>query len=196
MLERLISNPQSGQIIHSNIHKPFNFKCPNDVINKEDAAFDNIKMIPCQSANAYDLDYYKSDMNGIYPNFTSPRGLALIINNHRFKSMSDRTGTDVDKENLRILFRKLDYKTVEYTDLTGQEMLSTIKGFGRLEEHKTYHSTIVCVLTHGDNNALVGVDDNKVDVNEFIATLNNGNCPNLSQKPKLFFIQACRGGKI
>lgn len=39
-----------------------------------------------------------------------------------------------------------------------------------------------------------GSDDRLVQVDELVAQLNAFNCPALKGKPKLFLIQACRGG--
>lgn len=45
----------------------------------------------------------------MYPNFSSPRGMVLIINNRYFLEMPERIGTDVDEVNLKNLFRQLNY---------------------------------------------------------------------------------------
>lgn len=53
----------------------------------------------------------------MYPNFSSPRGLALIINNRRFETMPERLGTDVDEANFSLLFRQLGYSPIVYRNL-------------------------------------------------------------------------------
>ena len=45
----------------------------------------------------------------MYPNFSQPKGLCLIINNRLFLTMPERTGTDVDATNIERLFKKLGY---------------------------------------------------------------------------------------
>ena len=52
-------------------------------------------------------------------------------------------------------------------------------------------------MTHGDEGGLKGVDDmNKsIDVEEITSLFRGDKCPQLITKPKLFFIQACRGIK-
>jgi len=63
-------------------------------------------------------------------------------------------------------------------------------------EHKTCHSAIVVVLTHGTCGQLYGRDGKLVPIEEFISFLNASYCLALKNKPKLFIIQACRGGKL
>lgn len=45
----------------------------------------------------------------MYPNFSTPKGQCLVINNRDFNSMDTRTGTDKDRDNLTDLFTKLGY---------------------------------------------------------------------------------------
>ncbi len=82
--------------------------------------------------------------------------------------------------------------------------MQAIEEFSRLREHSNYHSTIVVVLTHGEHGKLGGTDMDcaqnqlygTVGVHRFVSTLNAENCPQLRGKPKLFFLQACRGSKL
>lgn len=72
-------------------------------------------------------------------------------------------------------------------------MLIAIRDFSKRVEHKHLDSCIVCVLTHGEHGELYGTDDIAISVLEFVSCLNARNCPALAHKPKLFFLQACRG---
>lgn len=138
-----------------------------------------------------DFSSFNADL--VYPNFTSPRGLALIINNRYFTSMPERIGTDVDEINLNNLLGQLHYKVSVYRNLNAKEMLITIQNFAKLSDHKYVDSCVVCVLTHGEQGELFGVDEFAISVLEFVSCLNARNCPALAHKPKLFFLQACRG---
>lgn len=53
----------------------------------------------------------------IYANFSTPKGLCLIINNENFASMPRRQGTEIDCANLKNLFRQLDYSVTIENDL-------------------------------------------------------------------------------
>lgn len=139
------------------------------------------------------LDSVVFDEQKIYRNFSTPRGLALIINNRNFKAMTERVGTEIDERNLMNLFGQLGYQLSISKDLTAKGMLQTIQSFAKRQEHSVFDSCVVCVLTHGENNELYGIDDIAVSVNEFISHLNALNCPALAHKPKVFILQACRG---
>ena len=71
-----------------------------------------------------------------------------------------------------------------------------MKRFSLKSEHKTCHSAIVVVLTHGMFGQLCGSDGRLIPIEELISFLNASCCPALKNKPKLFIIQACRGGKL
>ncbi|KAL3994857.1 Caspase domain family protein [Acanthocheilonema viteae] len=133
------------------------------------------------------------DPDLMYPNFSSPRGVALIINNRYFLDMPERIGTDVDEINLNNIFRQLNYTVSVCRNLCAKEMLIAIRDFSKRADHKYLDSCIVCVLTHGEHGELYGTDDIAISVLEFVSCLNARNCPALAYKPKLFFLQACRG---
>jgi hypothetical protein len=85
-------------------------------------------------------------------------------------------------------------------------MMQVMVEFSKKEQHRELDSAVVFVLTHGMMGSLCGIDaildeDEKllsggVDIIEFISILNAENCPNLENKPKLFFLQACRGSML
>lgn len=74
-----------------------------------------------------------------------------------------------------------------------KEMVLSMQDFARRKEHSLVDSCVVCILTHGEHGELFGVDDQGVPVFELISLLNAKNCPALAHKPKIFFLQACRG---
>ncbi|CEF71026.1 Caspase-2 [Strongyloides ratti] len=165
-------------------------------IEEDDSPPLNTYMIQTSSNYASNLDYYINNKEHIYKMFSNPKGLALIINNQHFQTMNERFGTEKDEEYLISLFSKLGYKCLPtFRDLKAMEMLEKMKKFSRLPEHYSHDSAVVCVLTHGETDCLYGVDDNQILVQDFISFLNAKNCPGLLNKPKLFFIQACRGSK-
>ncbi|KAL1481716.1 hypothetical protein MTO96_050388, partial [Rhipicephalus appendiculatus] len=49
-------------------------------------------------------------------------------------------------------------------------------------------------MSRGDKDTILGVDGEELNlVEDVYEQFNNENCPALQGKPKLFFIQACRG---
>jgi len=55
---------------------------------------------------------------------------------------------------------------------------------------------IMFVMSHGKDNYVFGSDGQPVRINEIITPFTNVNCTFLKNKPKLVFIQACRGGTV
>lgn len=53
-----------------------------------------------------------------------------------------------------------------------------------------------CVIcTHGTESGVYGVDGEVLSLEQITAFFDSSNCAALQNKPKLFFIQACQGGK-
>lgn len=84
-------------------------------------------------------------------------------------------------------------------------MLTTVAHFVSTYDWKEANAAVVCILSHGDDHNLIyGVDSVRsrkkgvpgapsVQLRDLITKLNPKQCPGLEGKPKLFFIQACRG---
>nr|XP_055072201.1 caspase-8-like [Misgurnus anguillicaudatus] len=117
------------------------------------------------------------------------RGICLIINNCNFTSMQKREGTDIDKESLTAVFQWLGFEVWTEQDCDKKQMLEVLKDLaGR--DHTGADCVVCCVLTHGCVDGVFGKDGEKVTFRELKEPLQ---CSSLLQKPKLFFIQACRG---
>lgn len=54
---------------------------------------------------------------------------------------------------------------------------------------------IFIILTHGDEKGVCGIDGESVPVSTLTEMFEPNNCPELNEKPKVFLIQACRGGE-
>ena len=55
---------------------------------------------------------------------------------------------------------------------------------------------MVAVLTHGINGRLYSTDGELIAVEEVTKYYDGLNCPSLIGKPKVFILQACRGGRF
>lgn len=71
-----------------------------------------------------------------------------------------------------------------------QEGLET---FSQLRAHRSTDSCIVALLSHGVDGGVYGVDGKLLQLQEVFRLFDNANCPSLQNKPKMFFVQACRG---
>lgn len=124
-------------------------------------------------------------------------GLCLLINNknfHRSTGMSPRNGTDVDAGAVMKTFTNLGYKMLPFTDLTVHQMKDTLCSVSK-EDHSKHASFACVILSHGDEDVIFGTDGmEKLDV--LTKYFKGDKCPSLVGKPKLFFIQACRGSEF
>uniref|UniRef100_A0A8C9XK65 Caspase-2 n=1 Tax=Sander lucioperca TaxID=283035 RepID=A0A8C9XK65_SANLU len=155
----------------------------------------NTPVLPCTP------DFYLSHCHQSYKMNSSPRGLALVISNVTFDpcaapDLDPRKGGEVDDEVLRKVFTELDYLVTVHRDLTAQGMRSCIENFCRRPDHRTVDSCVVCLLSHGVDGAIYGTDGQLLQLDWVFKSFDNAHCPLLQNKPKIFFIQACRGEEM
>lgn len=137
--------------------------------------------------------------NNVYRMQSNPRGLCLIINNTTFARHADlkqRDGSDADALNLQKLFLCLRYTVTVLKNATAQMLRTHVQAFASKPEHKAFDSVVICILSHGIPGKIYGVDGELVPITELTSAFNGQNAKDLVGKPKLFFIQACRGGGV
>ncbi|XP_051262055.1 caspase-2 isoform X7 [Dicentrarchus labrax] len=155
----------------------------------------NTPVLPCTP------DFYLSHCQQSYRMNSSPRGFALVISNVTFDpcaapDLDPRKGGEVDDEVLRKVFTELDYLVTVHRDLTAQGMRTCIETFCRRADHRTVDSCVVCLLSHGVEGAIYGTDGQLLQLDWVFEAFDNAHCPLLQNKPKMFFIQACRGDEM
>ncbi|VDH91937.1 Hypothetical predicted protein, partial [Mytilus galloprovincialis] len=136
------------------------------------------------------------DFSGGFYHMTRPySGMCVIINNKTFSKESKllpRRGTEFDEERLSQTFTKLKFKTCIYRDLSAEEIVEKITELAEVD-HSKYGACVVCILSHGNETAVFGSYGHSVGINHLTSLLSPRNCQSLTGKPKLLFIQACRG---
>ncbi|XP_053289337.1 caspase-2 [Pleuronectes platessa] len=155
----------------------------------------NTPVLPCTP------DFYHSHCQQSYRMSSSPRGFALVISNVTFDpcaaaELDTRKGGEVDDEVLRKVLTELDYMVTVHRDLTAQDMRSCIANFCQRPDHRTVDSCVVCVLSHGVDGAVYGTDGQLLQLDWMFEAFDNSHCPLLQNKPKMFFVQACRGDEM
>ncbi|KAM7369387.1 hypothetical protein PAMP_013659 [Pampus punctatissimus] len=119
-------------------------------------------------------------------------GTCVIINNKTFKcGMSTRTGTDIDAASASKVFTELGYNVRMFKDKNVWEMKSLMLKVSK-EDHSDCASFVCVLLSHGDEGVIYGTDG-PVEYEELTKGFKGDHCESLLRKPKLFFIQACRG---
>ena len=124
----------------------------------------------------------------------SPRGVAVIINNKKFlessgQHMSQRGGTDIDRDALNKLFKKLQFKVEVHNNQTKAEILRIVREKAT-SDHSLYDAFIFAILTHGEEGLVYGIDGT-LRIREITSKFKNNKT--LAGKPKIFFFQACQG---
>ncbi|XP_037542091.1 caspase-8 [Nematolebias whitei] len=142
----------------------------------------------------------QKQMEGLetYPMTAAKRGICVILNNNDFSksdvSLKDRVGTDVDEQSLKRVFEWLNFEVQIHRDLVKETMLSVLKMLGK-GDHSQMDCLVCCVLSHGKEGIVYGVDGCTVTIKELMDPFDGLGCVSLVEKPKLFFIQACQGNK-
>ena len=56
------------------------------------------------------------------------------------------------------------------------------------------HDSFICIImSHGNKDGILGIDGEAIRLDNIMEKFQGGKCPQMATKPKLFFIQACRG---
>lgn len=131
-------------------------------------------------------------------NMSHPRrGKAVIFNHDTFNldGINPRSGSDVDVKNLVHTYDGLGFETVVHENLTFVEIKNVLK---KLSEEDFTDADCLCitVLTHGMGSNYLLARDNPYNIDLLWTPFTADRCLTLAGKPKLFFIQACRGERL
>lgn len=130
-----------------------------------------------------------------YSNKHPRLGLCVIVNNKTFNKQltgqSNRDGTDVDAKALENVFMHLGFDVRRYNDLSRTDMSINLREVSE-EDHSDADCFVCVILSHGEEGVVYGTDG-KVPLEKLLGYFKGDICPSLAGKPKLFFIQACRG---
>lgn len=125
------------------------------------------------------------------------RGLCFIINNINFQQPGQvRNGAEVDEKNLTELFQDLlSFKVESKKDLKSYEMGEVAAKIAQ-RNHEEFDAFVFIVMSHGGyQDVIQGVDGNNFPIENLMNEFSPRKCPGLTNKPKLFIIQSCRGGR-
>ena len=131
------------------------------------------------------------------------RGVALLINNIEFtdrERFKTRVGAEFDSESLRRVLGKLHFEVRLHQDKTQCEMRKLLEKVAH-EDHSHADCFMCVVMSHGTKLedgglGVFGVDGEIIYIEaEAMSLFSTRKCPTLAKKPKLFFVDACWGGK-
>lgn len=154
---------------------------------------------PGQSAvaQARDQDPAKERLQRDVLNMVNlPRGLCIIIDNFNYRGSGlRRDGSEKDGREMVRLFTSCDFECLLGTHMIASEM-KLFLSVAAQSAHERTDCLVVVLMSHGTTEMIHAADNVPLHLDDDICALfNNENCPGLQGKPKLFFIQACRGGK-
>uniref|UniRef100_A0A182NW71 Caspase family p20 domain-containing protein n=1 Tax=Anopheles dirus TaxID=7168 RepID=A0A182NW71_9DIPT len=119
------------------------------------------------------------------------RGMAIILNHENFELMNKREGSTIDRDTAVAVLTNLQFDVRVYNDLPSGRLFGELKRLAD-EDHTESDCLLVMVMTHGDEDVLYAYD-RPYSVDRLWEHFMGNACPTLLGKPKLFFIQACRG---
>ncbi|XP_012277844.1 caspase-1 [Orussus abietinus] len=122
------------------------------------------------------------------------RGVALIFNHAHFKSMPSRPGTVKDCKDLERTLTDHDFEVRIYTDPTIDTITTALKSTAA-EDHTDADCLVVVAMSHGESGLLHSYNT-LYPVEVLWKFFTADRCPSLAGKPKLVFIQACRGDRL
>lgn len=125
-------------------------------------------------------------------------GLCVVFNMVKFskKDIPDRCSSENDAKLINQFFRKFGFKVVLKTDQSKTEIKEYLRDAANT--YRQNWSCFVCfVLSHGkDEDSFCDVDGVDVKVSSLVRRFDCKRCPQMDGKPKLFFVQKCRGKEL
>ena len=138
----------------------------------------------------------------VYPMLKRPLGIALIINIESFhpnteemEALAVREGSERDVKALETLFEALSFEVKTERNKGRQKILEILNHYSHDVDHSSYDCFVLWLLSHGKDGHIYGADGVTVPIETVRDLFSNVQCPTLKGKPKLIFIQACRGSQ-
>lgn len=126
------------------------------------------------------------------------RGKALIFSHETFAEttkLSPRKGTKVDCKALGKALKRLRFDVDIYCDKPKDKILQIAEKVSR-QDHSNSDCLLIAILTHGDDGDTLCAHDGHYPFSNLWSLFTEERCPSLMGKPKIFFIQACRGSEL
>jgi len=128
-----------------------------------------------------------------YKNNNKRMGRALIFNHIKFEDCDERCGTEEDVKRLEITLKNYGFDVRIENDLQRDRINEVLKEVAK-EDHLTSNCFLLIVMSHGNaGDQIYASDGLTYTYNELWKPFSGDKCPTLIDKPKLFFIQKCRG---
>ncbi|XP_022095599.1 caspase-7-like [Acanthaster planci] len=167
-------------------------------VNELSAEDDDEKLSPSSRSAGYTCQRQDITSDFQYDMSHRARGKAVIVNNVNFApetEMGERTGSEKDADELVDAVRSLGFSTERYSDLTRLQLLRIFQNVSA-EDHSDVDCFMFSIMSHGADGGVIYCTDGVLCLEELIHELRGDRCKTLIGKPKIFFIQACRGERL
>ncbi|XP_017490840.1 PREDICTED: caspase-3-like [Rhagoletis zephyria] len=121
-------------------------------------------------------------------------GLAIVLNHKYLRGQTIRKGTEKDRSDVTSALENYGFEVRVYNDLKVGKISKLLKSVAA-EDHSQSDCFVLVAMTHGDKGRICAADE-FYSTEELWEPFLGQNCPTLLDKPKLFFIQACRGKRV
>ncbi|GAV05028.1 hypothetical protein RvY_15216 [Ramazzottius varieornatus] len=145
--------------------------------------------------------FESSLMGSPYHMQSENRGTAAIFNHEVFHpslKLTRREGTEADVASLKKAFQLLGFKSENihrHDDLTVELLREEMNRYARQTDYSNMDCVFVAILTHGNEGGIVYGSDGPITLDKLLRPFKEDIHPTLVGKPKVFIVQACRGGK-
>ncbi|XP_066960545.1 uncharacterized protein [Macrobrachium rosenbergii] len=129
----------------------------------------------------------------VYKNNSVPRGFVVILNYLFLRTPNERQGAEVDSQNLKILFTRMGYIVWLYEDPSMDETHKILRDIQAHPQLNDVDSFVCIILSHGKNDTIFNTTTQEVDLDDIRYLFTNTACPALTDKPKIFLVNFCRG---
>jgi hypothetical protein len=136
------------------------------------------------------VDRSGSSIGSCFPMYSHPRGYCVLINNYL------TFGTYKEMQRFRNIFYQLHFDVIMKQNLNYDELNSFLLELSKRPELSSHSAIFFIILTHGTaDREFLSLDGKEIKIQYLVDLFNNKNCPLLINKPRVFIMNCCRGGK-
>nr|XP_039252691.1 caspase-3-like [Styela clava]XP_039252692.1 caspase-3-like [Styela clava] len=147
-------------------------------------------------SDTVDAGFDANEDDDIYDMRQKEMGIFLVFSHEVFDpdlALSKREGTVTDEKGLEEVFGEIGFEVIIKRNLKKKEIEKNIDEYVKYD-HSRNGSFACAVLSHGKEEGIVYAYDYAYNVKSLYEPFRD--CTSLIGKPKLFFVQACRGTKL
>ena len=125
------------------------------------------------------------------PLLLTKKNHCFVLSNKKFIDQDDLLGYEFDAENIEDTFNGLNFIIHSEENASAEQMKAIFHEWSEIDFHDC-ECVVVFILSHGHEHGVVyGSDGETIHLDEILSSFSS--CEQLKGKPKVFFLQACRG---